>query len=60
MKIIDYYIAYATRLRSLEKRVNEYIKDGWQPLGGHVIGYREDGLFYSQVVVKYEEIKNDR
>ena len=52
--IIDYYIVYSTRLRSLEKRVCEYIKDGWQPLGSHVIGYRPDGLFYSQVVVKYE------
>ena len=54
MKITDYYIVYSTRLRSLEKRDCEYIKDGWQPLGSHVIGYRNDGLFYSQVVVKYD------
>lgn len=54
MQITDYYIIYATRLKSLEKRVKEYIKDGWQPFGGHVIGYRNDGLFYSQAVVKYE------
>lgn len=54
MRIIDYYIVYATRLRSLEKSVVERIKDGWQPLGGHVVGYRGDGLFYSQAVVRYE------
>ena len=55
MKIIDYYILYATRLKSLEKRVKEYIKDNWQPLGAMSIGYRSDGLFYTQVMVKYDK-----
>ena len=53
-KIVDYYIEYATRLSDLEKSVGKSINDGWQPLGSHVIAYRNDGLFYSQAMVKYE------
>lgn len=55
MKIVDYYIVYATRIRSLESGVNKRIKDGWLPIGSHAIGYRDDGIFYTQAMVKYDE-----
>ncbi len=55
MKIIDYYIVCATRIKDLEWRVLEKIKDDWQPFGSHVVEYQLDEVIYSQAMVRYCE-----
>ena len=54
MKKIDkYFIEYAFNDSQLVHRVNEAIKEGWQPLGR---SYFHGEMCY-QTMVKYEEIK---
>lgn len=43
----------------LTRKVNEYIKDGWQPIGVVNIHYVTGYICFYQAMVKYEEVKND-
>lgn len=61
MKIIEYEILYAKNEDALADKVNEWIKEGWQPFGG--IGVEAmpsedwDNQYTTlyQAIVKYEE-----
>ena len=56
-KITDYQILTHSQNRYLERVVADYIKEGWQPLGGvSVCLYRFDKE-YSQAIVRYEKQK---
>lgn len=55
-KIIDYLIINSSNEEKMEKNVQEFIGDGWQPIGGVCVTIDEYGYehFY-QAIVKYEE-----
>jgi hypothetical protein len=57
VKIIDYKLIGASTVDSLAAKVNEFIKDGWVPLGGVAYGPETDAcrVWYVQAMVKYEE-----
>lgn len=62
-KITDYQILTHSQNRYLERVVADYIKEGWQPLGGVSVclyapssNYKSDKE-YSQAIVKYEQQK---
>lgn len=59
-KIIDYKVIKRGNQVEMEEAINDYIKLGWQPLGGisfNKFQYRE-GVFmdkaFVQAIVKYE------
>ena len=59
-KITDYQILTHSQNRYLERVVADYIKEGWQPLGGvSVCLYTTSGNYteYYQAIVKYEKQK---
>ena len=62
-KITDYQILTHSQNRYLERVVADYIKEGWQPLGGvsvclHATSNRyESTKEYFQAIVKYEQQK---
>ncbi len=51
-KIVDYVCAYATTFGNIDKKVQELISKGYQPLGG--ISLNNNGSM-AQAMVKYEE-----
>ena len=63
--IIDYKIASDEKHFSLERTVQMYIKEGWEPLGGiGVVDYQGKGLVggigryeFFQAMVKYSKYK---
>jgi len=52
-KIVSYIILHEIYVSDLEKKVMDYIRNGWQPLGGvcFVKGGFEDQ--YTQAIVQY-------
>ena len=62
-RIADYQIFTHSQNRYLERVVADYIKEGWQPLGGvsvcsHETSNRyESTKEYYQAIVKYEQQK---
>lgn len=59
-KITDYKILKRDKKFDLESRVLNYMKEGWQPLGGvSVCLYTTTGNYieYFQAIVKYEQQK---
>jgi hypothetical protein len=54
-KIVDYTILSATSRLALVESVKMWIKDGWQPQGGHVaFNYADYPPEYQQSLVKYD------
>jgi len=49
---MEYKILADTEPNLLEKRVNEHIQEGWQPLGGIAIPTDNEGEFYFQAMIK--------
>ena len=59
-KITDYKILKYSQSRDLEIKVAEWVKEGWQPLGGVAVClYTTSGNYteYYQAIVKYEQQK---
>lgn len=58
-QIIDYLILSESNdisnrnATKLIAKVQDYIDDGWQPLGGVAICYKDSQLTYSQAIVMY-------
>lgn len=50
MKVVRYEIVTATTVQDLTAKVNDYISDGWQPVGGVCV--MEEGVpaFYQAMV----------
>ena len=69
IKISDYFIAADYEKSSLERIVNDMIKEGYIPFGGIAITYSPNFnnnpkgvIFYSQAMVKYDHwflLKNE-
>ena len=54
-KIVDYQVVEATSPQSLCLRVNEALKNGWQPYGGPVACVNVNGnKALAQAMVRYE------
>lgn len=49
-KIVGYDIIVQSTINKLSERINERIKEGWQPQGGFIA----DNGFYAQAVIKIE------
>lgn len=45
-----YHICVAKRPHELEKQVNEYLADGWEPQGGLQHGNNLDSLYYQAII----------
>lgn len=58
-KIIDYMIVQGEEAHELVDRVNSYIQQGWQPIGGVSYATYEQGrggyTTRAQAMVKYED-----
>jgi hypothetical protein len=52
-KIINYKMIIAENWEELEYKVNEYIKEGWQPYNNF---YMSKNYAIIQPIVKYEEV----
>jgi hypothetical protein len=57
-KIIKYQTVYVNEDEDIDKRVNEEIRCGWQPLGGISMMFVEESQcnIYCQAMVKYESL----
>ena len=55
-KIIEYQAIYALErdFEEFPSYVNDWIKDGWQPLGGICVNTINDEEYFYQAMVKYE------
>lgn len=51
--MMEYIILRAVTLPELEKKVNEYIKQGWRPQGG--VTHYNTGTNHSQAMIKENE-----
>lgn len=56
-EIVEYILIFdINNLQRFNKKVNDKIKDGWQPYGTHPIVPTNVGLkYYSQAMVKYKK-----
>ena len=53
--IMKYLIAEATSVRALQENVQQYIEQGWEPLGGlSVATYGAGAWWYYQALIKRE------
>jgi len=53
--IMKYLIAEATSVRALQEKVQQYIEQGWEPLGGlSVATYGAGAWWYYQALIKRE------
>ena len=60
LEIKDYVVVSVNNLWRFEKRVNEYLKEGYELVGGLLI---DDGFFYQALRKKYtckERISNEK
>jgi hypothetical protein len=59
MKIQRYEVVYANSEQAFIEKINEMIKQGWQPLGGMAANFQSNGQFqqtvYHQAIVMYEQ-----
>jgi hypothetical protein len=59
MKIQRYEDVYANSEQAFIEKINEMIKQGWQPLGGMAANFQSNGQFqqvvYHQAIVLYEQ-----
>jgi hypothetical protein len=59
MKIQRYEVVYANSEQAFIEKINEMIKQGWQPLGGMAANFQSNGQFqqvvYHQAIVLYEQ-----
>jgi hypothetical protein len=59
MKIQRYEVVYANSEQAFIEKINEMIKEGWQPLGGMAANFQSNGQFqqtvYHQAIVMYEQ-----
>ena len=59
MKIQRYEVVYANSEQAFIEKINEMIKQGWQPLGGMAANFQSNGQFqqtvYHQAMVMYEQ-----
>jgi hypothetical protein len=59
MKIERYEVVYANSEQAFIEKINEMIKQGWQPLGGMAANFQSNGQFqqtvYHQAIVMYEQ-----
>jgi hypothetical protein len=59
MKIQRYEVVYANSEQAFIEKINEMIKEGWQPLGGMAANFQSNGQFqqtvYHQAIVLYEQ-----
>jgi hypothetical protein len=59
MKIERYEVVYANSEQAFIEKINEMIKQGWQPLGGMAANFQSNGQFqqtvYHQAIVLYEQ-----
>lgn len=53
-KIIEYIAVTSSDHEWFTKRVNDNIKEGWQPFGSLQVTVDDEGDTYSQAMVKYE------
>lgn len=57
MKIQRYEVVYANSEQAFIEKINEMIKQGWQPLGGMAANFQSNGQFqqtvYHQAMVLY-------
>lgn len=58
MKIEAYIILKSIDHKKLEKEVNEFIENGFVPLGNLTVAIRQEELDFVQAMVKYEENSN--
>jgi hypothetical protein len=58
MKIQRYEVVYANSEQAFIEKINEMIKQGWQPMGGMAANFQHNGQFqqtvYHQAMVMYE------
>jgi hypothetical protein len=58
MKIQQYEVVYANSEQAFVERINDMIKQGWQPLGGMAANFQSNGQFqqvvYHQAMVTYD------
>lgn len=54
MRISEYCVVYDRQPDEFEIKVNEKLKEGWQPYQGIVIELVKPGIFY-QAMVKYQK-----
>ena len=55
-KIIEYYAVHDDNAEMLTEKVNEMIKQGWQPFGSLAVSQVSSIIHYSQPMVQYGEL----
>jgi hypothetical protein len=58
--ITDYDVIAAGTITALRKRVNEWIREGWVPLGGVAIDRPSATPFNQAMVRNYDELKGKK
>ncbi len=54
-KIVEYKVVSKRNLKTFNLEINSLIKDGWQPIGGHVSYLSSAYVWTEQTMVKYED-----
>lgn len=54
---LEYHIAIEHKALHLNVLVRDYIREGWQPLGGVSIGNGVDGLIFAQAMIRSTRVE---
>ena len=56
-KIVEYFIHESRSIEYFSRKINEFIKEGWQPHGNPYLYGKGDYRDHYQAMVKYEQIE---